>query len=169
MSRKAERKQKKLEKLKSEMRTAWIVAAVGFVLLAAGIVGVILAVREYREYKETEKAFKVSCEITSVDIRTAENEYDTKITVYDAKFTFSVDGKEYKGEKRFSDKVEKGDRRDVLIYKKTNGDYAVAKTTNEVSLIGELAAPAIGLVVGLVLALAGAWVALGNRREMKAK
>ena len=169
MSKRAERKQRKQEKLKNDVRTGWIVAAVGLVFLVLGIIGIVLDVREYREYKNTKQTLKVPCLITSVDVRTVKDEYDSDITVYDAKLTYEAEGKTYSDEERFYDKVAKGDTREITVYRKENGEYSPVRTTDEVSLFYELILAGIGLLVGLGLLVAGSWVAVSSRRELKAK
>lgn len=169
MSKRSERKQRKQEKLKKDVRMGWIVAGIGIIFLVLGIVGVILEVSEYREYTTAKESIKVPCEITSVSVRTAENEYGTKETVYDTKLAYDVDGEKYSGEKRFYEKVSKGDTREVAVYQKSNGKYAVVRTTNEVALFYELVIPGIGLLAGLLLTAAGIVVAVSSKKEMKAK
>ena len=167
MSRRSERKMRRKEKLKSDIRTSLIVSLVGLVFFVLGLAGVLLNQRQLKEYQNTEKLVSVPAEITYAEIKSDKDEDGRQIDVYDAKLAFSVDGKDYTGKKRFDEPVQKGDIRSIEVYRTSSGDYRIPEIRNETDLLAKNVIMMFGIAAGAVLVSAGLFSVLRTLRELK--
>lgn len=89
--------------------------------------------------------------VTYVEYKNERNEEDKIISEYwNATFTYTVDGKEYKGKEKFKHMVSEGDTFDIEVYKNSKGDYKIYKKTGVLGY----ALYYISLIVGAVLFVA---------------
>ena len=167
MSRRSERKLRRQEKIKSDIRTSAIVSLVGLVFFVAGLVGSFLNQRQLNEYLNSERVITIPAEITYAEIKTEKNEYGDPRDVYDAQVKYSVSGKDYTGKKRFYNKVQKGDTRNIEVYQTSSGEFKIPEFTDRAGLVAGNTIMFAGIGIGAVIFSAGIFSVLRGIRELK--
>ena len=166
MSKRAQRKARRQEKLRRDIRNAVIVAAVGLALLAAGCFGLIQNNRRLREYQDSQAVITVPAEITRSDIRTEKDLDGSPYDVWDVQLKYTAEGREYTGQKRLYESAGVGDTRNVEVYRTASGEYRLAEIRSGETLLVNNLAPIAGTVVGGLLAIIGAFMAISGKREL---
>ena len=82
-----------------------------------------------------------------------------------ATFTYTVDGKEYKGKQKFNQMVSKGDTFNIEVYKNSKGDYKIYKKTGVLGYVLYY----ISLIVGAVLFVASVVSLIPKKNGKKSK
>lgn len=165
MSKKSE---KALAKVRANLRTTILVIIVGLIFLALGITGLVLNHKAFSSYQVTlddGTVLEVDGTVTYIDKKT--RTVDGKATtVYDVKYTYIVDGKDYTGKRRVASEVQVGDPVSVEVYRAGN-TYREPTIRTEGELKAANLYPIVALVLGAALAGMGIVVGLGELKELK--
>ena len=132
---------------KKDIKMTIFIIVVGVSLIVAGIYGIVSSRVESRDYKNTTDIRKLSAVIDDFSTSDTKDDLgDVKYTTYKFKVSYVVDGKTYKGkyeERAWSsnptkmytyDKLRKGDKILVEVYKNSKGQYKLAPEGNPVDL-----------------------------------
>lgn len=148
---------------KSLKMTIFIIVA-GISLVVAGVFGIVISRIDSNEYKNSDDIRKISAVI--VDFSTHDNkddDGDVKYTTYKFNVSYEIGGKAYKGnyEKRVwssssaemytYDKLRKGDKILVEVYKTSKGEYKLAPEGNPVDFLLYCAAIPVGLFFIIIM------------------
>ena len=148
---------------KSLKMTIFIIVA-GISLVVAGIFGIVTSRIDSNEYKNSDDIRKISAVIA--DFSTQDNkddDGDVKYTTYKFNVSYEIGGKTYKGnyEKRVwssssaemytYDKLRKGDKILVEVYKTSKGEYKLAPEGNPVDFLLYCAAIPVGLFFIIIM------------------
>ncbi len=166
MSKRAERKARRAEKIKGEVRTAAIIALAGVVFLALGCVGIAQNASQYRACQDPANLRTVTAVATYVEIRSVRGEYDYLETVWDAQLQYTVDGAEFQDKLRLDEPMEKGEEMEIEVCR-VGGGYRVPRIRTRDDLFAASLIPAIGSAVGLGLAVIGGVVAADGRKKLR--
>lgn len=150
---------------KSLKMTIFIIAA-GISLVIAGVFGIVTSRIDSNEYKNSDDIRKISAVI--VDFSTHDNKDDNdnvEYTTYKFNVSYEIGGKAYKGnyekrvwssstaEKYTYDKLRKGDKILVEVYKTSKGEYKLAPEENPVYFFLYCAAIPVGLVLVVIMVI----------------
>lgn len=132
--------------------TNFIVAfLISLVFLFLGIFGIVKSSNAAKEYNSSADIKEVPAVVTYVEYKNERNEEEKIISEYwMATFTYTVDGKEYKGKQKFNQMVSKGDTFNIEVYKNSKGDYKIYKKTGVLGYVLYY----VSLIVGAVLFVA---------------
>ena len=165
MSKKSE---KALAKVRANLRTTLLVFAIGVIFLALGIVGLVLNQNAFSSYQSSLEAgtvLEVDGIITYAEKKTRSDD-GKAMTVYDVKYRYEVDGKEYAGKRRVASEVQIGDPVSVEVYRAGN-TYREPTIRTEGELRAANLYPIVALVLGAALAGMGIVVGVGDLKELK--
>ena len=150
---------------KKDIKMTIFIIVVGVSLIVVGIYGVVSSRVESRDYKNTTDIRKLSAVIDDFSTSDTKDDLgDVKYTTYKFKVSYVVDGKTYKGkyeERAWSsnptkmytyDKLRKGDKILVEVYKNSKGQYKLAPEGNPVDFLLYCAAIPVGIVISAVMA-----------------
>ena len=90
MSKRADRKNRKREKIRDGIRNSVIIAVIGFVFLALGIAGLVGNGAKYAAYRDSTERKTVEAEITYAEKKTREDETGKAYGVYDVKLNYTA-------------------------------------------------------------------------------
>lgn len=167
MSKRADRKNRKREKIRDGIRNSVIIAVIGFVFLALGIAGLVGNGAKYAAYRDSTERKTVEAEITYAEKKTREDETGKAYGVYDVKLNYTADGREYSGKTRLYHPVKQGDTEKIEVYRTGRGEYRIPVITSREELILQDVIPLISVVVGALLAVIGTVMAVSDTRELR--
>lgn len=153
----------KPKKKKKDIYSVLLLLA-GIGLIAAGIIGIISSRTDSREYKNSTDIQKISAVIDDYSTHnTKDDSGDVKYTTYKFKVSYVVDGKTYKGkyeERAWSsnptkmytyNKIRKGDKILVEVYKNSKGQYKLTPEGNPVDFLLYCAAIPVGMFLVFIM------------------
>ena len=153
----------KLKEIKDIKMTIFIIV-VGISLIVAGIYGIVSSRVESRDYKNTTDIRKISAVINDFSTSDTKDDLgDVKYTTYKFKVSYVIDGKTYKGkyeERAWSsnptkmytyDKIRKGDKILVEVYKNSKGQYKLTPEGNPVDFLLYCAAIPVGIFLVFIM------------------
>ena len=153
-----------MSKRNKDIKMTIFIMVVGIGLIVAGIIGIITSRADSREYKNSTDIRKISAVI--VDFSTQDDKDDSgdvRYTTYKFKVSYVIDGKTYKGkyeERAWSsnptkmytyDKLRKGDKILVEVYKNSKGQYKLAPEGNPVDFLLYCAAIPVGMFLVFIM------------------
>ena len=149
---------------KKDIKMTIFIMVAGIGLIVAGVIGIVTSRIESRDYKNSTDIQKISAVI--VDFSTKDDKDDSgdvRYTTYKFKVSYVIDGKTYKGkyeERAWSsnptkmytyDKLRKGDKILVEVYKNSKGQYKLAPEGNPVDFLLYCAAIPVGLFFVVIM------------------
>ena len=153
----------KLKEKKDIKMTIFIIVC-GVSLVVAGIYGIVSSRIESRDYKNSTDIRNISAVIDDFSTSDTKDDLgDVKYTTYKFKVSYVVDGKTYKGkyeERAWSsnptkmytyDKLRKGDKILVEVYKNSKGQYKLTPEGNPVDFLLYCAAIPVGLFFVVIM------------------
>ena len=153
----------KIKEKKDIKMTIFIIVA-GIALMVAGIYGVVSSRIESRDYKNSTDIRKLSAVIDDFSTSDTKDDLgDVKYTTYKFKVSYVIDGKTYKGkyeERAWSsnpakmytyDKIRKGDKILVEVYKNPKGQYKLVPEGNPVDFLLYCVAIPVGLFLVVIM------------------
>ena len=165
MSKKSE---KALAKVRANLRTTILVFAIGVVFLALGITGLVLNHKAFSSYQaslDDGTVLEVDGTITYAEKKTRSAD-GKATTVYDVKYSYSVDGVDYTGKRRVASEVQVGDPVNIEVYRAGN-TYREPTIRTEGELKAANLYPIVALVLGAALAGMRIVVGWGDLKELK--
>ncbi|MBQ3708071.1 MAG: DUF3592 domain-containing protein [Clostridia bacterium] len=167
MSKRADRKNRKREKIRESIRNSVIAAVIGIVFLALGIVGIVGNGRKYSAYRDSPDRQTVEAEITYAEPKTRKDETGKAYEVCDVKLQYTADGREYNGKTRLYHRAQKGDTEEIEVYRTAQGEYRIPVITTREELLLHDVIPLISVVVGALLAVIGGVMIVSDTRELR--
>ena len=149
---------------KKDIKMTIFIMVAGIGLIVAGVIGIVTSRIESRDYKNSTDIQKISAVI--VDFSTKDDKDDSgdvRYTTYKFKVSYVIDGKTYKGkyeERAWSsnptkmytyDKIRKGDKILVEVYKNSKGEYKLAPEGNPVDFLLYCAAIPVGIFLVFIM------------------
>lgn len=149
---------------KKDIKMTIFIMVAGVGLIVAGVIGIVTSRIDSREYKSSTDIRKISAVI--VDFSTQDDKDDSgdvKYTTYKFKVSYVIDGKTYKGKceervwssdysKKYAyDKLRKGDKIDVEIYKTSKGEYKISPEESPVDFLLYCAAIPVGIFLVVIM------------------
>lgn len=137
---------------------------ISLVFLFLGIFGTASSRNAANEYNNSTDIRNVPAEITYVEYKSKKDEDDATISRYwQATFTYTVDGEEYKGKKKFNSMVSEGEIIEIEVYKNSNGVYKIYEDPSVLDYVLYYAA----LIVGSVLFIASIVFIMPEKNKKK--
>ena len=153
----------KLKEKKDIKMTIFIIVC-GVSVVVAGIYGIVSSRIESRDYKNSTDIRNISAVIDDFSTSDTKDDLgDVKYTTYKFKVSYVVDGKTYKGkyeERAWSsnptkmytyDKIKKGDKIPVEVYKNSKGQYKLTPEGNPVDFLLYCAAIPVGIFLVMIM------------------
>lgn len=149
---------------KKDIKMTIFIMVAGIGLIVAGVIGIVTSRIESRDYKNSTDIQRISAVI--VDFSTKDDKDDSgdvRYTTYKFKVSYVIDGKTYKGkyeERAWSsnptkmytyDKIRKGDKILVEVYKNSKGQYKLTPEGNPVDFLLYCAAIPVGLFFVVIM------------------
>ena len=149
---------------KKDIKMTIFIMVAGIGLIVAGVIGIVTSRIESRDYKNSTDIQRISAVI--VDFSTKDDKDDSgdvRYTTYKFKVSYVIDGKTYKGkyeERAWSsnptkmytyDKIRKGDKILVEVYKNSKGEYKLAPEGNPVDFLLYCAAIPVGMFLVFIM------------------
>ena len=165
MSKKNEKRKRNLEREKANARTAIVPMIAAIVFLALGAIGFFRNSGALKEYEASADIRVVEAAVT--DTKCTDNTVGDR-TWY-THLRYEVDGRTYNDTATLhTHSVNVGERVDVEVYQRPNGEYAIPEITNSSELAAENILNILSLAVGAVLMAASVvWLA-SSLRKIKA-
>ena len=153
-----------MSKRNKDIKMTIFIMVAGIGLIVAGVIGIVASRIDSREYKSSTDIRKISAVI--VDFSTQDDKDDSgdvRYTTYKFKVSYVIDGKTYKGkyeERAWSsnptkmytyDKIRKGDKILVEVYKNSKGEYKLAPEGNPVDFLLYCAAIPVGMFLVFIM------------------
>ena len=151
-------------KEKKDIKMTIFIIVVGIALMVAGVFGIVTSRIESRDYKNSTDIRKLSAVIDDFSTSDTKDDLgDVKYTTYKFKVSYVIDGKTYKGkyeERAWSsnptkmytyDKIRKGDKILVEVYKNPKGQYKLVPEGNPVDFLLYCAAIPVGLFFVVIM------------------
>ena len=151
-------------KEKKDIKMTIFIIVVGVSLIVAGIYGVVSSRIESRDYKNATDIRKLSAVIDDFSTSDTKDDLgDVKYTTYKFKISYVIDGKTYKGKyeervwsnnsaKMYTyDKIRKGDKILVEVYKNPKGQYKLVPEGNPVDFLLYCVAIPVGLFLVVIM------------------
>ena len=167
MSKRTERRARRVEHIKRDIRSALVAALAGLVLLLLSGVGLLQGYLQLRAYQNSPELLTVSAEVTAVSLKTERDVYGSPHNAYEVRVKYAVNGQEYQGKLRLHALARKGEKRDVEVYRTAKGDYRIPEIRTRNELIAASLTPIIGGGVGTLLVVSGLVMALSGRRRLR--
>ena len=153
-----------MSKRKEDIKMTIFIMVVGIGLMVAGVFGIVTSRIDSRDYKNSTDIQKIPAVIDDFSSHNSKDDSgDVKYTTYKFKVSYVVDGKTYKGkyeERAWSsnptkmytyDKLRKGDKILVEVYKNSKGQYKLAPEGNPVDFLLYCAAIPVGMFLVFIM------------------
>ena len=153
-----------MSKRKKDIKMTIFIMVAGIGLIIAGVIGIVTSRIDSREYKNSTDIQKVSAVIDDFSTQDDKDDSgDVRYTTYKFKVSYVIDGKTYKGkyeERAWSsnptkmytyDKIRKGDKILVEVYKNSKGEYKLAPEGNPVDFLLYCAAIPVGMFLVFIM------------------
>ena len=151
-------------KEKKDIKMTIFIIVVGIALMVAGVFGIVTSRIESRDYKNSTDIRKLSAVIDDFSTSDTKDDLgDVKYTTYKFKVSYVIDGKTYKGKyeervwsnnsaKMYTyDKIRKGDKILVEVYKNPKGQYKLVPEGNPVDFLLYCVAIPVGLFLVVIM------------------
>ena len=153
-----------MSKREKDIKMTIFIMVVGIGLMVAGVFGIVTSRIDSREYKNSTDIQKISAVIDDYSTHnTKDDSGDVKYTTYKFKISYVIDGKTFKGKceervwannasKMYTyDKIRKGDKILVEVYKNSKGEYKLAPEGNPVDFLLYCAAIPVGMFLVFIM------------------
>ena len=151
-------------KEKKDIKMTIFIIVVGIALMVAGVFGIVTSRIESRDYKNSTDIRKLSAVIDDFSTSDTKDDLgDVKYTTYKFKVSYVIDGKTYKGKyeervwsnnsaKMYTyDKIRKGDKILVEVYKNPKGQYKLVPEGNPVDFLLYCVAIPVGMFLVFIM------------------
>ena len=169
MSKRSDRRQRRLVRRRNTIRDAAIALAFGLIIFGLGVFGYVSNTSALRDYENSSDIRRVLAEVTRVDVHEDKTQRRTgglPRYYYHAHLSFVVDDSgPYVGEGDFSYELRRGDEVEVEVYRRADGTYAIPDSTSEEEGFYANLPMYAGMCVGGVIGLASVVVLVDAVRK----